>query len=344
LLRIALDATLQAASGIAGSAAVALSGSHGRRTGTIAFDGEHACGDCKPKRCAGRKAITAPRAERTAAGATPRAGPRWFVPDRGTAVPARMLSVGASDWSTTVGGIASFDRHPGTGGPGSRGFRVEWEPAFRRGAQLFGQRFLPPRRLSRRGTAISRSGLLELGRLVGRARFACEAMGFPWAQVHEHERGPRRGAERIVGKLDQLSGIIPGERTGVVAVHVDGGVPLARNDGGSPWEGMSGSVLVAGSLVVAVVIVDSARFGPDRLGAVLVTAVASDPALADVLARKGISPVPRAVEAQGVLQAPSSRRRRGRLPTAGGRRRSEHQSLVAVRDGSRAVPRARGRT
>jgi hypothetical protein len=40
LLRIALDATSQAASVIAGPAAVALSGSHGRRTGTIAFDGD----------------------------------------------------------------------------------------------------------------------------------------------------------------------------------------------------------------------------------------------------------------------------------------------------------------
>jgi hypothetical protein len=59
----------------------------------IAFDGMHACGGRKPKRCAGKKAITAPGAERTAAGATLGAGARdgscRIAVQR---VPARTLS------------------------------------------------------------------------------------------------------------------------------------------------------------------------------------------------------------------------------------------------------------
>jgi hypothetical protein len=58
LLESALDAVLQAASVIAEAAAVACSGSHGRRIGTIAFDGDHVCGAGSSECCAETKAIT----------------------------------------------------------------------------------------------------------------------------------------------------------------------------------------------------------------------------------------------------------------------------------------------
>jgi hypothetical protein len=139
--------------------------------------------------------------------------------------------------------------------------------------------------------------------LVTGARVACDAVGFPWAQLTRDESGPRRRTERIVAELDPLSGLSPGEVPSIVAVDVRSAAPAKRGES-SPWAGMSGSVLVAGDLVVGVVILDPARFGTDRLGAVLVSSLAEDPVLGRLLDPDGQGrPALAAVEAAGVLSA-----------------------------------------
>jgi len=79
LLKLALDATLQAASVIDDSAADAWSGSHGRRTGTIGFDGERSC---DPPSCGDRyatDAIGSPTGRRASAFACKRSPARQPV-------------------------------------------------------------------------------------------------------------------------------------------------------------------------------------------------------------------------------------------------------------------------
>jgi tetratricopeptide (TPR) repeat protein len=155
-----------------------------------------------------------------------------------------------------------------------------------------------------------------LGRLVTGARLACDAVGFPWAQLTRDDAGPRRRTERIVAELDPLSGLAPGEAPSIVALDVRSAAPAKRPDG-SPWAGMSGSVLIAGDLVVGIVILDPARFDPDRLGALLVSSVADDAVLGPLLDPNGQGrPALAAVEAAGVLspgyqpQRPASEERR----------------------------------
>ena len=157
---------------------------------------------------------------------------------------------------------------------------------------------------------VAAQDLVGLGRLVTGRRAGCEGIGFPWAQLSRDERGPRRHTERIVGMVDRLTGIVPGEGSAVVALHVDGGVPEPRGDGNSPWEGMSGAALFAGELLIALVILDPARFGSDRLGAVLISAVATDLELGEVLRETGFSSVLRAVEAVSVTSGRLLRPRR----------------------------------
>jgi hypothetical protein len=118
---------------------------------------------------------------------------------------------------------------------------------------------------------------VRFGRVVSGERAGCEAIGFPWAQLERTESGPVRRTERIEGRVDPRSGLEPVRGRGLLAVHVEGSVPTPRSDGGSPWEGMSGAALFCGGLLVGVVVVDPARFGPDRLVAVPVSDLAAEP-------------------------------------------------------------------
>ena len=109
---------------------------------------------------------------------------------------------------------------------------------------------------------------LRLGRLVGERRVTeLRAVGFPWAQVASGERDAVDATEAIDAAVDPLSGRAPGRPDGPLVVHVDGSVPLDRDDGGSPWEGMSGAARLRDDVVVGVIAGDPRRFGPDRLHA-----------------------------------------------------------------------------
>jgi tetratricopeptide (TPR) repeat protein len=148
-------------------------------------------------------------------------------------------------------------------------------------------------------------GSARFGRLVGSQRADCEAVGFPWAQVEQREE-PVRRAERIVGKVDPITGHqIAGASPALLTIHVDGSVPERRDDGGSPWAGMSGAALLCGELVIGVVVADPARFGPDRLLVAPIAEAAADTGFADLLTGGHKDHIPvMAVEADGLLEDP----------------------------------------
>jgi len=144
---------------------------------------------------------------------------------------------------------------------------------------------------------------IGLGRLVGNDRPACEAIGFPWAQLERRGGGSVRKSEHLVGEVDRFSGQEPGVASWSLTIHARGSVPKSRTDGGSPWEGMSGAGLVCSGLLVGVVTIDPARFDADRLRAVPLTRLVALPAFAEALHdARGDTVVLDAVEAQGVLE------------------------------------------
>lgn len=148
--------------------------------------------------------------------------------------------------------------------------------------------------------ALGGEGALRLGRLVGERRVgALRAVGFPWAQVATGERDAVDRTEAIDAAVDPLSGRAPGRLDGPLVVHVEGSVPLERDDGGSPWEGMSGAALLRDDVVVGVIAGDPRRFGPDRLHATPASALAASPGF------RAAAPVQLAdVELLGLLEAP----------------------------------------
>ena len=76
-------------------------------------------------------------------------------------------------------------------------------------------------------------------------------------------------------------------------------MPRDRDDGGSPWEGMSGAALLRDDVVVGVIAGDPRRFGPDRLHATPAAALAASPGFCEA------APVALAdVELLGLLEAP----------------------------------------
>jgi len=144
---------------------------------------------------------------------------------------------------------------------------------------------------------------VRLGRLVGDERAGCEATGFPWAQLERRDDVPVRKSEHLVGEIDRFSGQEPDVATWMLTVHVGGSVPDPREDGASPWAGMSGAGLVCSGLLVGVVVVDPARFGQDRLLAVPLTRLVGLASFADRVADgRGEPVVLEVVEAQGVLE------------------------------------------
>ncbi len=148
--------------------------------------------------------------------------------------------------------------------------------------------------------ALGAGGALRLGRLVGERRVgALRAVGFPWAQVATGERDAVDRSEAIDAAVDPLSGRAPGRPDGPLVVHVEGSVPRDRDDGGSPWEGMSGAALLRDDVVVGVIAGDPRRFGPDRLHATPASALAASPGFCEA------APVALAdVELLGLLEAP----------------------------------------
>jgi hypothetical protein len=94
----------------------------------------------------------------------------------------------------------------------------------------------------------------------------CQAIGFPAVQ-----RGGtgQLDSEQLVGTLKPGSSMVRG-RYVVDLVHTP---PAPRQDGGSPWAGMSGAALFDGELLVGVVTTDTDGWQHGRLTAVPATAI-----------------------------------------------------------------------
>jgi hypothetical protein len=100
--------------------------------------------------------------------------------------------------------------------------------------------------------------VLRWGRLAGAEPVLAAAIGYPWSQQRPDG----------VHDTEHAVGFVPpgaGAETGSLQLSVVSSAPLPRLDAGSPWAGMSGAGLVAGPYLVGVVVVDPARYGPDRL-------------------------------------------------------------------------------
>ena len=115
------------------------------------------------------------------------------------------------------------------------------------------------------------------GRVGGTEAVAVNAIGFPWAQERP---GQVRDTEQIFGFIAPATT----EKEGLCAVTVLTSAPADRA-GGSPWAGMSGAALFAGPFLVAVVIIDPARFGTDRVVAAPIAPLLGDAELAGLLGR-----------------------------------------------------------
>lgn len=145
----------------------------------------------------------------------------------------------------------------------------------------------------------------RMGRLAGRDRVECEAIGFPWAQRYSGKDGPIRKTERLVGTIDRFSGHSSGASDGLWVVHIDGSVPRPLESRDSPWRGMSGAGLVCGDLLVGLIVADPLPFRHDRLHAVSVSRLFSASEFLDALtAARGAPATLETVEAQGVLEPP----------------------------------------
>ena len=120
------------------------------------------------------------------------------------------------------------------------------------------------------------SPVLRWGRVDGMEPVAVSAVGFPWAQ----ERPDRvRDSEQLFGFIAPATTV----KAGLCAVTVQTAAPAGRA-GGSPWAGMSGAALFAGPFLVAVVVIDPARFGTDRVVAAPIAPLLADMELAGLLA------------------------------------------------------------
>lgn len=110
-----------------------------------------------------------------------------------------------------------------------------------------------------------------------------QAVGFPWAQERQGRAGPRTAAESAAGRLDPLTGM----RAGTYDVEITSGMPQDRGQGLSPWGGMSGAAVFAEGALIAVLVEDPDRFGPDRLRAVPITWLLEDPEAVALVAPGG---------------------------------------------------------
>ena len=113
------------------------------------------------------------------------------------------------------------------------------------------------------------------GRVDGMEPVAVSAVGFPWAQERP-DRG--RDSEQLFGFIAPATTV----KAGLCAVTVQTAAPAGRA-GGSPWAGMSGAALFAGPFLVAVVVVDPARFEADRVVAAPIAPLVDDAELAGLL-------------------------------------------------------------
>ena len=118
--------------------------------------------------------------------------------------------------------------------------------------------------------------VLRWGTLAGADPVLAAAVGFPWAQ---HRPDGVSDTEHAVGFVPPGGGA----ETGSLQWSVLSSAPLARPGGGSPWAGMSGAGLVVDAYLVGVVVVDPARYGPDRLVVVPVARLLADAAFAAAL-------------------------------------------------------------
>ena len=113
------------------------------------------------------------------------------------------------------------------------------------------------------------------GRVDGMEPVAVSAVGFPWVQERP-DRG--RDSEQLFGFIAPATTV----KAGLCAVTVQTAAPAGRA-GGSPWAGMSGAALFAGPFLVAVVVVDPARFEADRVVAAPIAPLVDDAELAGLL-------------------------------------------------------------
>ena len=126
--------------------------------------------------------------------------------------------------------------------------------------------------------------VLRWGRLAGNEPVTAAAIGFPWAQERP-DLG--RDTEHVVGFVPPGAGV----ESGQLHLTVLSAAPQPRPGAASPWAGMSGAALVVGPHLVGVVVVDPARYGPDRLVAVPVARMLQAAGFCGVLGERP-DPVP----------------------------------------------------
>jgi hypothetical protein len=137
-------------------------------------------------------------------------------------------------------------------------------------------------------------GLVAAEDLAGGWPCACQAVGFPRAQLH----GGRRDFEQLIGHIAPLST----GRGELLTVHVHGSTPLPDPDTGSGWSGMSGAAVFVGPYLVGVVVTDPTAFAGTRVEAAPITAVMNDPPIRELL-ETHIPPELTALEPQPVHTA-----------------------------------------
>jgi hypothetical protein len=137
--------------------------------------------------------------------------------------------------------------------------------------------------------------VLRWGEVAGSDPVPCAAVGFPWASARPDRR---RDTAHVYGQLAPLGQL----RQGRLDLDVASASPSAR-EGGSPWAGMSGAGVIADSHLAGVITVDPARY-QDRLVAVPVGRLLTDPGFLARLAAHGVPAKPEPVGASWHLRLP----------------------------------------
>ena len=122
------------------------------------------------------------------------------------------------------------------------------------------------------GLEAAKAGI-TFGEIVDDLLVECTAIGFPEAEVSTAEDGEAtRDTKRIRGQVDPYNNI----KKGMLAVEIDGSVPIQEDRRSSPWEGMSGAALFAGHVLIGVILLQRGTYGPDLLVAVPVAKLFKD--------------------------------------------------------------------
>jgi len=123
------------------------------------------------------------------------------------------------------------------------------------------------------------------GRITSATPVPAVVIGYPDATSH------RLGdAERTIHDAELIRGELragPADPRATIPLHLSGSTPIPTDGGGSPWGGLSGAAVLAGSQVLGVVTQDPRAFGGDRLQVTLLNSADDDAALWDALGTDG---------------------------------------------------------